>query len=438
MHRLLLCLSFLATASAAFVPLKHRGFSLQNETIEDYMGNAPNVTTLDHSAGIGAEFETAMFTLVHKGCAAEDSDQLKGAVIGDHKDENSQWALTADTTSKPDQLHAEYIFYGQNIKVGSGDAAKAGAVAAKDFVNWSPWAGDDADNIKIGDGVCDPWKIQGASKNWKAEDVTWDAQVTAPMPLEGVYSLMQEQQQDPQEHNILDGYETIRTGAHHSPGGVNLVVVTKDFFQTSPNGIAADKVTDDVLGFCSLVLSYAKGVGNDYLLRPGESVKLMTTFMPRTEFNTIFKQVKSKISGDLYDLFNILACYQSAKSSGSTTTTLDKTYCSGSVTKPVPNGEFAKLNFQNSENSVNVKTWIQGIGTGSGTQDALSNLDSSLDKSIGGLGTQTENMYKTQRAVPLFEFRDLPQSPTTSGFEKFLNDADEAVLTLHEKFASVP
>lgn len=104
--------------------------------------------------------------------------------------------------------------------------------------------------------------------------------------------------------NPLDPRRNILDGA----GRDGLVLVTKDFFQSSPNGIDKSKVTDDVLGFCSLVLSYSKVA--DRKLQPNESPKLYTTFMPRTEFNTLFEQVKSKIPGDLFDLFNTLACYK--------------------------------------------------------------------------------------------------------------------------------
>ncbi len=118
------------------------------------------------------------------------------------------------------------------------------------------------------------------------------------MPLEALYSLMQEQLLDPSNRNILDGI---------CPRGDFLVVVTQEYFQSNTNGIDASKVTDDVLGFCSLVLSYAKAASNALL--PDQSPKLFLTFMPRTEFNTIYQQVKTKILGDLFTLFNSLACY---------------------------------------------------------------------------------------------------------------------------------
>lgn len=120
------------------------------------------------------------------------------------------------------------------------------------------------------------------------------------MPLEAVYSLMKEQQADPDQRNILDGYSIRHEDA--------LIVVTKEWFRSNKNGIDGSKVTDDVLGFCSLVLGYAKAVSNQ--LGNEQSPKYFLTFMPRTEFNTVFRQVKSKIPGDLFALFENLACYK--------------------------------------------------------------------------------------------------------------------------------
>ena len=119
------------------------------------------------------------------------------------------------------------------------------------------------------------------------------------MPLEALYSLMKEQLADPSNRNIIDGI-CLR--------GDFLVVVTQKYFQSNTNGIDGSKVTDDVLGFCSLILSYAKIASN--ALQPDQSPKQFLTFMPRTEFNTIYQQVKSKIQGDLFTLFNSLACYK--------------------------------------------------------------------------------------------------------------------------------
>ena len=150
---------------------------------------------------------------------------------------------------------------------------------------------------------------------------------------------MKEQEKDPSERNILDG-SNFRNDR-------SAVVVRKEYFQSNKNGIDQSKVTDDVLGFCSLVLSYAKNA--KIKLAPNESPKLSTTFMPRTEFNTIYNQVKPKIKGDLFALFESLACYRTLHDdrvesvatslllAHLTATRVDTEYCSGSPEAPEPN-----------------------------------------------------------------------------------------------------
>ena len=168
-------------------------------------------------------------------------------------------------------------------------------------IAWKPWTGTPPNNVEIEDSKCNPWRIDGPGAKADPATLPWEPQITTPMPLEALYSLMKEQTaiSDPLDpkRNILDG-----------SGPEGLLLVTKDFFQSSPNGIDGSKVTDDVLGFCSLVLSYGK-IANGQL-KADDSPKRYMTFMPRTEFNTLFEQVKSKIPGDLFDLFNTLACYK--------------------------------------------------------------------------------------------------------------------------------
>ena len=123
------------------------------------------------------------------------------------------------------------------------------------------------------------------------------------MPLEALYTLMEENLADPDEKNILDG-DNFRFQ--------KLVLVKKDYFQSKPNNIDASKITNDVLAFCTLVLSYAKAATEE--LKPDQSPKLFITFMPRTEFNTMFQIIKPKLPGDLFSLFDTLACYNTDKS----------------------------------------------------------------------------------------------------------------------------
>ena len=153
--------------------------------------------------------------------------------------------------------------------------------------------------MTIEGSACNPWQISKPDVSGRSGDLIWLVQVTAPIPLEAISDLFVKGLAD--TPSALLPY----TGARK-----NKVAVTKDFFQSTPNGISKDNVDDQVLGFFSLILSYAKAAKN---MQTDESVKTLTSIMPRTEFITIFAQVKDKISLDpksLYDLVKILACYQ--------------------------------------------------------------------------------------------------------------------------------
>jgi hypothetical protein len=172
-------------------------------------------------------------------------------------------------------------------------------------MDWEPWKLDPPIKVDVADSKCNPWTISGPKKTVDAADVEWLPQITVPMPLEGLYDIMkihENVEKGGDEKNILEGFTN---------GFDFFTLVTKDYFQSNPNGMDGSKVTNDVLSFCSLVLSYAKAASEP--LSRDASPKLRTPFMPRTEFNTIYDQVKSKISGDLFDLFNTLACYKNVK-----------------------------------------------------------------------------------------------------------------------------
>lgn len=116
------------------------------------------------------------------------------------------------------------------------------------------------------------------------------------------------------------------------------------------------------------------------------------------------------------------------------------------MTAPVSNNRFGSLQYSNTANpehptTVNIKDWITGIrsGTGIGNSavDALSDCDRSIDKSIGGLDIGMEKMYKSQRSVPLIEFKNL-DTIVTSEVEQFMHTVDSAIQTLHKDFADAP
>ncbi len=133
MH-LLLCMSVLLTASAVYLPLQPRVDPCEEIVEEDELVELDGITS-DGSAGIGAEFESPFFYFVNQACNLDDTNAAKKEIVAGHTGTN--WILTADTGGGAGKLNAEYILDGQNIKVGSGDAATAGAAIAQDLVSTS-------------------------------------------------------------------------------------------------------------------------------------------------------------------------------------------------------------------------------------------------------------------------------------------------------------
>lgn len=137
--RLLLCSLVVLTASAGVIraPLERRASPLEDCQLEtqDEMADDPNRASTDGTAGIGAEFETPEFYFETE-CSAEDTYAAKYKVIAGRTGVN--WKLTADSTSSPGKLQAEYIIDGNNVKVGSTDdatnGAKVAAAMAQDLV----------------------------------------------------------------------------------------------------------------------------------------------------------------------------------------------------------------------------------------------------------------------------------------------------------------
>ena len=127
-----LYLSILLTAAAVHVPLQPR-VGACDTAIQDNEGDELTAPTSDGTAGIGAEFETPHFYLTNSACSKADTESAKRQVIAGRTGTNFE--LTADTVGAAGILQAAYILNGQNIKVGGGDAAKAGAAAAADLVS---------------------------------------------------------------------------------------------------------------------------------------------------------------------------------------------------------------------------------------------------------------------------------------------------------------
>ena len=139
----------------------------------------------------------------------------------------------------------------------------------------------------------DPERRKGINK------VEWAPQVTVPMPLEGIQWLIE----NPKPCGLdLKLYR---------PGNQQ-VKVLPDFFKTSPGGVTQNDVRNrpDVLGFFSIILTYAKAAGE---LKKNQSPKFYSTIMPRTDFTTIFQtQGISQVipKAHLYEIVKALACFK--------------------------------------------------------------------------------------------------------------------------------
>ncbi|SLM39732.1 hypothetical protein LPUS_10336 [Lasallia pustulata] len=387
--------------------------------------------TSDKSAGIGVEFEVSAVVFSKPGCSPADTNQAKGQQVGDRKGDN--WQLTADTTSEiAGLLNAEYILNGKTIKVGTGAASAAAAAVSSDIIAWSPYSGMPNNQWNIEGNNCNPWAISNPGTGNSAGDIGWSTQVTAPLPFEAINDLFAAALVTPVTSPLLP---SIRPSN-------NIVSATQKFFQSSPNGISPDSVKADVLGFFSLVISYAKKATPtsppNYMEK---SPKFTISIMPRTEFVTLYAQVKSTLpgTGTLYNLVKILACYKNDEDED---VELDPQFCGGTVAAPEPNsymdgiGWCLKNTDTNDQDCLTVEDWMTSIASGS-SPDKLTKLDGLIDGQIGGLGTALENIIDSTRAVPLFEFRNLA-GVKAGKMQDAVSKAEQAVITYFNKYKTLP
>ena len=140
--------------------------------------------------------------------------------------------------------------------------------------------------VDVEKSTCNPWTIIKPLKDGAAANLGWALQVTAPLPLEAIHDLV--------------GKAIANEASPLLPGirpGKGMVYVTKEFFQANPNGISSDSVKADVLGFFSLVMSYAKGA---LTVTSGNNPKTIVSIMPRTDWTNLFYQIKPVVPGSLY------------------------------------------------------------------------------------------------------------------------------------------
>ena len=95
--------------------------------------------TSDQSPGIGVELESSRVKFSKAGCSEQETFAAKGEVVGNRKDKDGLWKLTADTTDElAGSLTAEYILSGEKIVIGSNVATGVAAQVSSDLVIASP------------------------------------------------------------------------------------------------------------------------------------------------------------------------------------------------------------------------------------------------------------------------------------------------------------
>jgi UDP-N-acetyl-D-mannosaminuronic acid transferase (WecB/TagA/CpsF family) len=93
----------------------------------------------------------------------------------------------------------------------------------------------------------DPWTVKGLSEDTDKDAVPWAPQITTPMPLEALYSLMKENVQlgpskvesegQNKDRNVINGESSISTGQ-------NIRLVTAEYFQDLSLKIDVKKIND--------------------------------------------------------------------------------------------------------------------------------------------------------------------------------------------------
>ena len=160
-----------------------------------------------------------------------------------------------------------------------------------------------------------PWRIwtPNSPNPRSTTQFIWYPHVTAPLPLQSIQGLIVKAVA--LEENPLLPHAATETFTQ-SVLGRNFIAVKRSFFQSPATGINPNYVTDDMLGFFSMVLSYAKHADDAYI---DESPKNLLSIMPRTDFTTLFNTIRRFVPGtnypsswrpgSLYSLIKILACY---------------------------------------------------------------------------------------------------------------------------------
>jgi hypothetical protein len=295
--------------------------------------------------------------------------------------------------------------------------------------DWAPCAGEDCKVTIKGFDNLGPWSVKWPKdKPADLSNYRFSPQVTTAMPLEAVLKILSDAKS--KTKNPLASTGTLY--------GSKIKILTKNDF-TSFSKIKANDITDEFLGYFSLLASYCTlaDFGN-----PKDGPKHLLPIMPRTDFATQYtKFIEPKLKGQLSDkktsLYDIIE-----KASGSDSNLAKSTFKwkPGTITTINDNwiGKVEDLK----AGTLEVEKFLNYLqGYDQTTKKTLPQMDlvKLMDKTmrhgqIGSLGSKMETILGTSKLVPIFEFRDLEPVPA-SKLGATMGSYEDKVIEYHKQFA---
>ena len=144
-----------------------------------------------------------------------------------------------------------------------------------------------------------PWAVKQPDVWWGAKSLLFGKQITTSMPLAAVYKMMKD---------VKSGKGSKLYSSISNKKKANIhIVEERDFADAELHKIRSSDITDDMLGFFSLLVSYAKATKD---MKASEGPKHSLSIMPRTDFVTMYKmfdaKLKAQYEGGCSSLFDIV------------------------------------------------------------------------------------------------------------------------------------
>ncbi|KAL9599611.1 MAG: hypothetical protein Q9179_003502 [Wetmoreana sp. 5 TL-2023] len=210
------------------------------------------------------------------------------------------------------------------------------------------------------------------------------------------------------------------------------VVSKEDFTELRLDAIKSQGITDDLQGFLSVVISYAKATRR---MKPEDGPKHSLSIMPRADFVAMYKFVKDKIEPQYqdgcYDLYTIIK--ELARIKGDLSNERDNMYDGDQLDqqsfkwKPLQKESTFGSDFDGDE----------GVDPVTPPPPPATPLPPPPPSYVPGYGAERKwNIYLgTSREAPISEFKDL-MAVFRDDLQAQLGELEDALVKLHKKYAT--